>query len=1349
MNRLFCALLLSGCLLPLTATGEDYLYEGQITFKILTGKDCGTLKAGDSLAIELAIRTQPDHLFGYSRLQGSDPGRFGGASVTKLDLHYPDPAFRLGNTLALNGLGGERLTGTLAESALAAAEAGCSLSLGDFETRRTRTGADADAHYQRLDADYSFLQAEHEARTRAPEAYAEILRIGPEAEQAAKDENGDPARALALLDQLQPLYDQAYGVHSEKALSVLVTRARLMERMRAHEPALALRRAALERARANLPKRVAMAAFSLGDLLETMERKEEALASFSEARRADEHDFGTDHMEVAADLVREAALLEALGRHVEALPARERVVAIRLRNPGRDDEKTGDAMWQLARLLMHLERYEAALDWYRQELAITEKRQGTGHTDTAASLEAMAVALDRLGRYGEIRPLQERTLAIRKATLGATHPDTATAMANLGMLHLNLGEFDQALLLMREALAITEKARGPDHADTGDKVGKLALGHTQAGQYEVALHLRQRALAIAEHSLGPDHPGTASELSFFANLQIALGQYEAAKAAHLRALAIRQRALGDEHGETRYSLHNLAHLHEKLGEYEQALPYSLRALAIAEKKLGPAHPETATSLNNLAALHNAIGQHDKALPLARRALEIYEKALGPEHALTATAMANLASHLDHAGQRDEALSLTQRALTVRERRLGEAHPDTVSSLNNLGYYHWRAGAYEPAAASYQRALAASERAFGAEHDVTAGVLNNLAMLYADMGRRDEVLPLFKRALAIRTKTLGASHPETGSNLANLAFAEVAAGQPAAALTDFTRANAIADRVIERVFAIANEKEKLAYVRQHESSYYGQLSLIHRHFQTDQDALRRGLDLVLARKGVVFDAQSRQNEALSGSLDPEDRALWDELSQQRARQAQRAGTRPEPASAETFRRQLAEIDDRVAALERRLADKSTLVAQQLRQRDLTYATIAGHLPANAVLAEFIKINDYDWRHDKWAGSERYLVFLLHPDSRIDLIDLGAADVLETALREPLRQLDRIGLDHELQQSAARALNRLLWQPMAQAAGPADTVVFSPDGLLNLVPFAAMLDDDGRFFIERHTAFYVTSGRELARSDSGIQPNSRLYLAANPAFELGAVAAGETTETAIPTRSAGFNLRFEPLPGTQEEADTIPGLLPGKQRIVTGREASEVSVLGAGRPRVMHLATHGFFLNDQPRAAPSTRGAAPLQESAPALTTAASPTRHENPLLRSGLALAGANHAGQASGGDDGLLTALEVSGMSLHGTDLVTLSACETGRGDVQSGEGVFGLRRAFALSGARHLVMSLWPVGDEATAQQMRLFYRQYGGGARPAEALRAAQLATIEALRAQGKMAEPALWAPFIAQGW
>ena len=196
---------------------------------------------------------------------------------------------------------------------------------------------------------------------------------------------------------------------------------------------------------------------------------------------------------------------------------------------------------------------------------------------------------------------------------------------------------------------------------------------------------------------------------------------------------------------------------------------------------------------------------------------------------------------------------------------------------------------------------------------------------------------------------------------------------------------------------------------------------------------------------------------------------------------------------------------------------------------------------------------------------------------------------------------------------------------------------------------------------------------------------------------------------------------------------------------GSEATERAVKAARSPRILHLATHGFFLSDREPAVSSSRGAMvdPIKTQAFDISS-----HYANTLVRSGLALAGANNAAQATDEDDGLLTALEVTGMDLSGTQLVVLSACETGAGEVQTGEGVFGLRRAFDLAGAKNLLMSLWPVHDQLTAQQMKTFYLELAR-VPPAEALRRAQQDTIKQLERQpGGIAPPALWAPFILQG-
>jgi CHAT domain-containing protein len=273
------------------------------------------------------------------------------------------------------------------------------------------------------------------------------------------------------------------------------------------------------------------------------------------------------------------------------------------------------------------------------------------------------------------------------------------------------------------------------------------------------------------------------------------------------------------------------------------------------------------------------------------------------------------------------------------------------------------------------------------------------------------------------------------------------------------------------------------------------------------------------------------------------------------------------------------------------------------------------------------------------------------------------------------------------------------------------------------------------LERYQFTYLTSGRELAgRQRTSLRPEIELLLIANPTYEKSiSPAPGQ----AAAVRSSQFRGTFDPLPGTEREAKEIPPLVGGQtdqKRVFVGGVATEGSVKTARSPRILHLATHGFFLEDEMIV---------LGQKGRNITES-----YENPLVRSGLAFAGANRASTIVEGDDGILTALEITAMNLSGTDLVVLSACDTGVGEVRTGEGVFGLRRAFALAGAKNVLMSLWPVSDEITANQMRAFYNNLRK-LPPAEALRQAQLETLRQLKAvYGSTVPPGLWAPFILQG-
>jgi CHAT domain-containing protein len=307
-----------------------------------------------------------------------------------------------------------------------------------------------------------------------------------------------------------------------------------------------------------------------------------------------------------------------------------------------------------------------------------------------------------------------------------------------------------------------------------------------------------------------------------------------------------------------------------------------------------------------------------------------------------------------------------------------------------------------------------------------------------------------------------------------------------------------------------------------------------------------------------------------------------------------------------------------------------------------------------------------------------------------------------------------------------------------------VLIAPDGLLNLVPFGALVDGSDRHLVRRFTFSYLTSGRDLLRIGAGAAARQAPVIVADPRFDAEPPRGAPAASRGRRSRDLRGR-RWQPLPGTAEEADALVALF-GRDKVVLlrGARATEAALKKVAAPRILHIATHGFFLPPEPP---------PAQDAAPQAAPAGQPmpifaaqqvswSGPESPLLRSGLVLAGANRL--SSGGEDGILTALEAAGLDLWGTQLVVLSACETGVGKVTEGDGVHGLRRALVIAGAESLVMSLWQVDDRATRELMTGFYRKLEAGEGRSEALREVQL---EMLR-RPRTGHPYYWASFVPTG-
>jgi CHAT domain-containing protein len=422
----------------------------------------------------------------------------------------------------------------------------------------------------------------------------------------------------------------------------------------------------------------------------------------------------------------------------------------------------------------------------------------------------------------------------------------------------------------------------------------------------------------------------------------------------------------------------------------------------------------------------------------------------------------------------------------------------------------------------------------------------------------------------------------------------------------------------------------------------------------------------------------------------------------------------------------EIERAKVGTEDRIAQEMT---RRDRERDALQSEVRASIPAGAALVEMLLYRPLAPR-PRGPGAAgmplRYAAYVVRRGASEAFVDLGEAEPMDRLVvnlrRSYARPESRAGA-----MDAARRLDARLMQPLRAALGDTTQVLLAPEGLLNLVPFGALVDEAGRFLIERYEFNYLASGRDLPRMAGTPAPaRGPPLIVGDPAFGPAGrpVASADIHSASSPSpRSRDFGgVSFEPLPGTAAEASAIRQLVPGAT-LLSGNAATESAVKAARGPRLLHLATHGFFLEESPR---------PRLGSPPG----------EDALLRSGLVFAGVN--GLRSGQDDGVLTALEAGGLDLAGTQLVVLSACETGLGEVRNGEGVFGLRRAFVVAGAETLVMSLWEVDDDTTQRMMVDYYRRLAKGDGRIEALRQAQLA----LRADPRSSHPFFWAGFIASG-
>ncbi len=960
----------------------------------------------------------------------------------------------------------------------------------------------------------------------------------------------------------------------------------------------------------------------------------------------------------------------------------------------------------------------------------------------AQRLNQEVMKLHREGKYNQAIPLAKRALLIREKLLGSEHPDVATSLNSLAQLYQAQGNYSKAEPMLKRSLAIREKVLGSEHPYVAASITNLAAIYRLQGSYSKAEPMLKRSLAIFEKVLGSEHPNVATTLTYLASLYESQGNYTSAEPLYLRSLAIYEKVLGSEHPHVATTLNNLAGLYRLQGNYQKAEGLFLRSLAIREKVLGSEHPEVAISLNNLAGLYNLQSSYTKAESFYHRSLAIYEKVLGSEHLYVATSLNDLGLLYRSQGSYSKAEQLLKRSLAIYEKLLGAWHPHVATSLTSLAFVYRSQGNYSKAESLYLRSLAISEKVLGSEHPHLATRLNNLAELYHAQGNYASSEPLYLRSLAIKEKVLGSTHPEIPTNLNNLAIFYWVKGDINRTTDFLSRAVEIEEKNLQLIYAVGSEQRKQKYAQTFNTSTYTTVSLALQQSAKNPARSKLALTTILRRKGRVLDAMTDTVQILRAQIadNPEIKQLFDDWLdvQQELSTIVYSGSGTQKIAVYQNRIEL------LLAEKERLEEIVSAKSAEFRKeiQPVESSAIQAQIPTDAALVEIVQYDPFllkGKKDSKMWGKARYAAVVLRSKGEPNWVDLGDAATIDKSVASFRKLLQSRVIRKKPMSKIARALYEQVMAPIRPLLGDARHLLLSPDGQLNLIPFEALKDENNKYLVERYAFSYLTTGRDLLHLDIKAKQLSKPVMFADIDYE-----GQNTTLTAKnrgsqqQQRSIDFeNLNYDSLPGTSAEGKAIQKIFPSMNMIL-GKKATETTLKQLKTPQILHLATHGFFLPDQK--IKSTENDLNKQENKPVILNL------ENPLLRSGLALAGFNNRQNKQNNyiEDGVLTALEVAGLNLRGTQLVVLSACETGLGEVKTGDGVYGLRRALVIAGSQSQLLSLWQVSDDGTKDLMVKYYDNLKAGKGRHEALREVQLELID----HPKYKYPYYWASFIPSG-
>ncbi|MBF0422956.1 MAG: tetratricopeptide repeat protein [Magnetococcales bacterium] len=821
--------------------------------------------------------------------------------------------------------------------------------------------------------------------------------------------------------------------------------------------------------------------------------------------------LGDDHPETLAAQTLLAELKEGGMQLDAAIASYQAISSHYAKSFGPDNPRRLQTEIALARVYKNRGDNDESEKILRSACLGMEKIFGFYHPETAGCLQQYAEVLRAQGRFAASLTEMNQALAILTGVVPKQDARMVSTTIALAVVNRDLGHLLEA---KRMILGVLDDIK--NHPDSlsflnGDARTHLARVYLDLGELEQAQSLTAALYEEQKAKSGDHHPDTLASMADLAGIKEKKGLYDEAEKGLHAALEGYKKIFGEKHPATITVLNNLGQLMEAAGLYDEAEPILRQAVALSEQTFGKSHPTTLTTLNNLALLYESQGNFDKAEPIYLQAIDAYTQALGPRHADTVAVVNNLAYLYLIKQEYAKSLPLFQRILSVWEDSLGEMHQRTLKALNNLARTYHRLGDYIQAEPLFNQALTRRTKAMGPRHMDTLRTMHDLASLYLDMGRKKEAEELLKKTLSLDDQVLGKLHPYTMETVNTLA--RTLESKPDLEGAFQVRQEGFSRRTefLNRMLWSAGDNAREGYIRLHRPELDGYLAML-----TRLDAATAGrevLNIALKRKGILLKITSEIQQISRMTQDPQLESISKDLTETRKELASMTLSGPAPDGVDPHFQHLQELEKKVNALQMKLGQASKRFRRSISE--VAVNQLIDHLPDDAVLVDFLSYREGD--------KDKMVAGLLIKNKGLAQFKLVVYPELEPIQKAVLHYRSVIQDDEAKRENivaAGQEIHRLIWQPIADLTETHRQVYLVPDGILNILPFPALVDNQGRYLTQTIDLHLLGSSRDLIPSDVPAATGQFLILA-GPDYNLDKIVADNSalSET-LRTRSAAL-------------------------------------------------------------------------------------------------------------------------------------------------------------------------------------------------------------------------------------